>query len=114
MHHGLVLHLIHVSGKRMIAQGTDGLSRGLTSQGVMKGESFLEFIALHQNAFERQGNNLKEWTFSWFQGDKEPLILKPEDWFTQGHTYSTCIWLPPPAAADMALEQLAFSIHKKP
>ncbi len=34
---GMILHLVHVSGKRMITQGTDGLSRGDHSSGVMKG-----------------------------------------------------------------------------
>jgi hypothetical protein len=38
MHSGLTLHIIHVAGKRMIAQGTDALSRGCTTIGVMKGE----------------------------------------------------------------------------
>ncbi len=34
----LILHVIHVSGKRMIAQGTDGLSCGDHTEGVMQGE----------------------------------------------------------------------------
>jgi len=33
LHHGLRLHLIHVSGTRMQAQGTDGLSRGDLTMG---------------------------------------------------------------------------------
>jgi hypothetical protein len=33
----LILHVIHVSGRRMIAQGTDGLSCADHSEGVMKG-----------------------------------------------------------------------------
>jgi hypothetical protein len=41
MHKGLMLHMILVSGKRMIFQGTDGLSRGDTSIGVMSGISML-------------------------------------------------------------------------
>jgi hypothetical protein len=80
----------------------------------MMGRSFLEFVALHQNALERQGRSLKDWILSWFQGNKEPLFLTPEDWFIQGHTHPTCVWLPPPAAAATALEQVAFSIHKRP
>ncbi len=37
MTHGMVIHVIHVSGKRMIAQGTDGCSRGSLMEGVMAG-----------------------------------------------------------------------------
>jgi len=33
LHKGFVLHLINVAGQRMIAQRTDGLSRGSTYQG---------------------------------------------------------------------------------
>jgi hypothetical protein len=29
--------MIHISGKRMIAQGTDGCSRGVLMEGVMAG-----------------------------------------------------------------------------
>ena len=39
---GLRLHVIHVSGKRMIAQGTDGLSRGEHTEGVMQGRAMIE------------------------------------------------------------------------
>lgn len=39
--HRLVLYLVHVAGKRMIAQGTDGLSRGLLLEGVLSGQDML-------------------------------------------------------------------------
>jgi hypothetical protein len=98
----------------MITQGTDGLSRGLTSQGVMTGLPSLEFVSLHCNALERQGHTLLDWALSLFSGADQPIILKPEDWFIQWHKYSTCIWASPPTVADVALEQMAFSIHKSP
>eukprot|EP00978_Attheya_sp_CCMP212_P029663 scaffold106064_cov25-Attheya_sp.AAC.1 len=53
MRHDIVLHVIHVSGKRMIEQGTDGLSRGGHSQGVMRGMPMTAYVPLHLNAFER-------------------------------------------------------------
>jgi len=37
----MVIHVIHVSGKRMIAQGTDGVSRGFLMEGVMAGDDML-------------------------------------------------------------------------
>jgi len=114
MNDELQLHLIHVSGKRMIAQGTDGLSRGSTYQGVMNGTPFLNYVSLHQSALDRQGSSLISWALSWFTGTDKPTILSPNDWYTKGHKHSTCIWIPPPAAADVALEQMALSIHKRP
>ena len=48
---GMILHIIHVSGRRMIAQGTDGLSHGDHSLGVMRGEYMRSFSPLHLDAF---------------------------------------------------------------
>jgi hypothetical protein len=45
--HELKLHIFRVAGTRMIAQGTDGVSRGVLAQGVMAGESMLSFIPIH-------------------------------------------------------------------
>ena len=114
MNDALALHLIHVAGKRMIAQGPDGLSRGISYQGIMTGTPFLDYVALHRNAADRQGPSLLNWAKSWFSGVDTPLVLTPNDLFTRGHTHSTCIWIPPPAAGDVALEQMALSIHKRP
>jgi hypothetical protein len=114
MHSGLMVHMIHVAGLRMISQGTDGLSRGISTEGVMTGKSLLSFVPLHLSALERQGPSLQDWVLGWFSGSLPPLILEPNDWFLRGHSYSTCVWSPPPAAADVAIEQLAYSIHKRP
>ncbi len=114
MHRGLQLHMIHIAGLRMIAQGTDGLSRGSPSGEVMTGSNLLQFVPLHLDAPSRQGNTLKEWVSGWFSGSDPILFLSPRDWFIEGQRHSTCVWTPPPAAADVALEQLAYSIHKRP
>ena len=50
----IIVNFVWISGKRMIRQGTDKLSRGDFSSGVMAGETFLKFLPLHQSAFERQ------------------------------------------------------------
>jgi hypothetical protein len=47
MDHGAFIHVLLVAGKRMIAQGTDGLSRGSLSNGVLTGPSMLTFIPFH-------------------------------------------------------------------
>ena len=49
----LIIHFIHILGKRMIAQGTDGCSRGVLMEGVMAGKDMLSFIDLNKSAVER-------------------------------------------------------------
>eukprot|EP00956_Cyclotella_meneghiniana_P022038 scaffold40988_cov46-Cyclotella_meneghiniana.AAC.2 len=81
--HSLILHLIHVSGTRMIAQGTDGCSRGVLMEGVMAGKDMLSFIDLHKTAVERSPD-LLPWIRSWC-GDTSITPLTPEEWFVEGH-----------------------------
>jgi hypothetical protein len=83
------IHIIHVAGTRMIAQGADGLSRGALTEGVMKGEAMRSFIPLHQSALDRDPN-LRPWLRDWFERAKENIgldleFLAMEDWFERGH-----------------------------
>jgi hypothetical protein len=112
LHHGLHLHVIHVAGTRMQYQGTDGLSRGSTDAGVLQGDDMLSFIPLHLSAADRHPP-LAAWIQSWYSDDPYSW-LQPFDWFNSGHTAGRNVWCPPPAAADVALEQLAIAIHKRP
>jgi hypothetical protein len=47
MHGGWKLHVIHIAGKRMTQQGTDGFSRGDIMSGVMGGVDMLSFFLFH-------------------------------------------------------------------
>ncbi len=115
-----VLKVSHVAGKRMISQGSDGISRGLLTEGVMGGAPMLSFVPLHLSAFERHAP-IKTWVTSWAGTNVE--FLSPKDWFTRGHDHDggeihadgfwrpkvvpgSFVWSPPPAAADVALEEL--------
>jgi hypothetical protein len=108
----IILHVIHVSGKRMIAQGTDGLSRGDHSQGVMQGLPMTAFIPLHLDPFERSPK-LKRFVED-MCGNLKPKFLSPTEWFTEGHKVGTFVWSPPPAAAEVVVEQLGFARLKRP
>jgi hypothetical protein len=130
MDYGILVHLIHVSGTRMIAQGTDGCSRGVLLEGVMAGFDMLHFVDLAKSAIERH-EPLLDWVRSWTEIDTlEPLT--PEGWFDEGHGITggdldnhgvwipnhcpankLFLWAPPPAAADAALEELLVSRHKR-
>ena len=126
------INIILVSGTRMIAQGTDGLSRGDLLEGVLNGEKMMSFIPLHISALEREPA-LRDWILTWAGAGRDKNNLKffePEDWFVRGHdivgyshncdgrtipTYrkGIFIWNPPPADARIALEELRQARHKR-
>ena len=57
----------------MIAQGTDGVSRGYLGHGVMAGETMSAFIPIHLGAVERSTKDLVPWIQSW--AGKEAILL---------------------------------------
>ena len=115
------VNVFHVAGTRMIAQGTDGVSRGYLALGVMAGEAMSAFIPIHQSALERS-DTLLPWLRDWIRNDV--MVLEPMGWFGEGHDISgwvmsgdgferpvlaegrTYIWAPPQFAADVALAEL--------
>jgi hypothetical protein len=60
MTHNAKIVVSHVSGKRMIREGTDDVSRGHLREGVTAGESILSFIPKNENPLERSPQ-LKAW-----------------------------------------------------
>ncbi len=48
MTYGMTIQVVHISGKRMIVQGTDGCLRGSLMEGVMAGVDMLTFFDLSQ------------------------------------------------------------------
>ena len=109
--HGFVLHVIHISGLRMIASGIDGLSRGDTADGIMGGAPVLSFVPLHLPA-NRRCETLITWIREWFV--EELTVLDAKGWFTTGHQGDKAfMWIPAPSAAEVALEQLCLARHKR-
>jgi hypothetical protein len=108
----LVIHVVHVAGKRLVAQGTDGLSRGDKSTGVMQRISMEQLVPLHQSALQCS-IQLRRWLTAAARG-LEPIFLEPEDWFTTGQGLGTFAWHPAPAAADIVVEQLGTARQKQP
>jgi hypothetical protein len=130
MAHGMTIHVIHVSGKRMIAQGTHGCSRGLLMEGVMTGCNMLSFVDLSCTAIDRHPP-LLEWVQSWMELPKLEA-LTPEGWYKEGHRITggkldgnniwipdheprnkRHLWAPQPPVADAALKELLKAQHKQ-
>ena len=95
---GMTIHVVQISGKGMIAQGTDGCSRGLLIEGVMAGADMLTFVDLARGEVDWHPallDWLRTWTIS-------PLLvpLTPDGWFEEGHgitggeTDSKGVWIP--------------------
>jgi len=118
------LHVIHISGSRMIEQGTDGLSRGALKLSNVEGKlAVRQYVPLHLNALQRS-NGLVHWIKSWIS--PKHMFLEPKHWFVEAHDLryegaerqfsvetSTYVWAPPPAVTDVALEQLRCATLKR-
>ena len=114
MKHDLHLHVIHVAGKRMMAQGTDGLSCGDMLTGFFGGRTMLDFVPLHLAAFERS-SSLLPWIKWWYPSRENLQVLSPVDWFekTMNERLQHCLWNPAPAAGEAAVEQLCLTRLKR-
>jgi hypothetical protein len=67
---GFILHVIHISGKRMKASGVDGLLRGDLTEGMMGGQDPLSFIPFHLGADERSNGFVDSLVRSWWRTKK--------------------------------------------
>ena len=130
---GFKVYFIHVAGSRMISQGTDGLSRGDFSEGVMCGSKMFSFIPIHLTALSRS-DNLKDWITSLIapslRKNEQIEFLEEKDWFHRGHDLKggsftderiwipdirpgVFVWCPAPAAGQVAIEQLREARNKR-
>jgi hypothetical protein len=82
----------HVAGRHMIAQGTDGLSRGVLNECIMAGQPMTSFIPLHLNACNCS-SDLLAWIHTWIPAQGlQPLT--PDEWYLHsqgldGFTHNT-------------------------
>jgi hypothetical protein len=110
--HDLHIHVLHVSGKRMIAAGPDGLSRAEHNMGVMLGKDMRYFIPIHLDPTVREPK-ISEWIEDVTRG-LDFKILSPSGWFDDAHNDGNFVWTVPPAAAEVVVEQLGFIRLKRP
>jgi hypothetical protein len=113
LHGGLFIHVLWIAGTRMIEQGTDGLSRGDFTSGVMAGHNSLSILPLNKGALELPPK-IQDWIRSFLPGRHKWTTLAPIDWFTSGQKNGHFIGAPPLAVADIALEQMCKSVLIRP
>ena len=112
LEHNLQLHVVHVSGKCMIVEGTDGLLCADHGEGVMLGRDIRYYIPLHLNPIEREPK-VKSWIEDVTYG-LDFKTLEPSGWFDDAHEFGNFVWNVPPAAAEVVVEQLGFARLKRP
>ncbi len=95
-----VLHVVHIAGTHMIAQGMDSLLRGTLLEGVLAGNDMLSYVDLSWMAIKQYPPVL-----DYVQGLLELAagkgrVIEPEEWFVEGHGIiggkrdNICIWIP--------------------
>lgn len=99
----LILHAIHISERRMIECGVDGLSRGMANEGVMKGDPMVYFLPVHIYAIDRSDGMLSLIKTWWLRCEKLNY-LSPKGWHSQVFERGLFLWTPPPATSDAALK----------
>ena len=81
----MILHVIHMSGKRMINCKIDEFSRGITNEGVMKGVSILRYLPFDKGALERS-KGLLPWIKTWWPREETIVYLSHNDWYEKVFT----------------------------
>jgi hypothetical protein len=100
MKYNIQLHVIHVSRKRMITEGTDGLSRADHGKGVMLGKDIHTFIPLHLDPIVREPKVSK-----WLQD------MTWGGWFDNAHSWGNFIWTVPPPSRSCRSSGRAAGVH---
>jgi len=92
---GFILHVLHISGKRMKDTGVDGLSRGDHTEGMMVGNDPLSFLPFHQGADTRSRSRVGKWVHSWWRtSDQAQGSEQESDWgvsLWRKSTRTTCL-----------------------
>ena len=110
MRGSIFLRVIWVAGTRMIAQGTDGLSRGDLMTGVMAGSDMLLYVPLNKTVVQRQ-EGVVDWLMSCAHNVAGWRTLEARDKFDEAFEQGNFVWVPPPAIADVAVDQLCEACH---
>ena len=100
---------VHVAGKRLIAQGTDGLSRGQTAVGTMSGDTD------DVQAYNPLGGGLpdlppalRRWCRARY--GEQPHLREPDDWTADNVKGNDTLFYPHPLLARDAL--MSFRRHR--
>ena len=108
---GFILHILHISGKRMKATGVNGLSRGDLTQGVLAGVDPFSFLPFNQGVDKRSKGAVGLWVRSWWRtkngGDWGGIPLGEvtgETMFELQDLKAARLWLLAPAVMETALD----------
>ena len=106
-----ILHVLHISGKRMKATGVNGLSRGNLTEGMLAGADPFSVLPFNRGAEDRSQGAVGSWVLSWWRTKKGkdwggmPLEeVTPETMFGLKDMQAARLWVMAPAVMETALE----------
>jgi hypothetical protein len=116
----MILHVLHISGKRVKAMGVDGLSRGDHTEGMMSGDDPMSFLPFHLGADIRSQGRVGKWVRSWWRtkdrtsgpsqgrdwGNLPLQEIGPDNMFELKDIKAARLWMLPPAAVEVVIELL--------
>jgi hypothetical protein len=108
-----IIHVIWITGTRLIQQGTDDLSRGEVNGLATCGLSLGGMVPLHLSVVERIPT-MGYWSQGLWDTGRKLLIMEPRDWFTTAHIPGDFGWFPAPAVADAAVDKFCEAFHNRP
>ncbi len=117
---GLILHVLHISAKRMKATGVDSLSRGDHTKGMMSGDNPMSFLPFHLGADAQSQSRDGKWARSWWRTKDSALVtstgwdwenlplqeIGPDNMFELKEVKAARLWMLPPMAMEVATELL--------
>jgi hypothetical protein len=117
---GFIVHVLHISGKRMKATGVDGLSRGNHTEGMMAVDDPMSFLPFYMGADTCLQGRVGKWVQSWWRtSDRGHNLDMGRDWgglplveinhdnmFELKDVEAVRLWLLPPPAMEVAIELL--------
>jgi hypothetical protein len=105
-----ILHVIWITGTRMIQQAMDGRLRGKENCPATYMPYLGGMVPLILGSRERRPG-LEDWTRGQCDTGIKLEVLEPIGWFTETHKLGDFGWFPAPAAADAAIYQLYEALH---
>ena len=102
---GIIIHFIHVSGKRMFASEREVLSKEDTTKGVMQGNNLLTYFPFHLSADQRSGE-LAPWINMWSSRNQSLTVLSAYRWFDRVFDEGNYLLTHPLPVSQIAVKQI--------
>ena len=85
----MLLHFVHISGKRMIeCEGID-LSKNYSTKGIMQEGTFVLFLPLYKLAIDQIGGLIIQTEMLWLHNNPR-IYLNHHEWYSKSFSHRGC------------------------